>query len=224
MIEVIKYLFLGINSIYVFTKLLGKNVTKKMFLFGLFYSLLIAFSTRWTRMYVPALTVTFLVVSIMFFMSFFYRTSIQTCTIVAIISVASIYGLYTLLTFLFVTFFFLLSIPLAQNPFLDGITNLIIGILTLFFSYLLFHSKRFRNGIPSLKQRGSNTTGVFIGISILCLASLLTPIIQPDWLWMIPIFTVLMCSFLLYLWWRTRIRKDYLERVRVREATIIQER
>lgn len=222
-IEMIKYLFITMNSIYVFTKLLGKNITKKISVFGMFYSLLIAFGVIWTRTYVPALTVSFLVLSIMFFMSFFYRTSTQTCIIAAIISVASVYGLYTVLTLMFVTLFFLLSMPLSQHHFLDGIINIILGVFELFPSWLLFRTKYFRNGIPSLKQRHSNTTGVFISIAILFLSSLATPNMQVNWQWLIPVFIILTCSCFLYLWWRVKIKKDYIQRVREREIAMMED-
>lgn len=220
MIEILKYSFIVINSIYVFTKLIGKNITKNMFLCGIPSSLIIAFGAKLTREYIPALTVIFLIVSIICFASFFYRTSIQTCTVVAAISVASVYGLYTVLALVLVTCLFLLYIPLSQHHLIDGITNIILGVFELFLSWLLFRTKHFRNGIPSLKQRGSNTTGVFISIAILFLSSLATPNMQANWRWLIPVFILLTCSCFLYLWWRVKIKKDYIQRVREREIAM----
>jgi Histidine kinase-, DNA gyrase B-, and HSP90-like ATPase. len=222
MIEMMKYLFIEINSIYIYSKLLGENLTRKMFFFSAFYSLFIALSVKWTRMYAPVITIPFLIISIMIFMSFFYKTSMQTHTSTAIISTAITYSIYTILTLIVVAFFFVLSMPLSQHYFLDRIADIIIGGSELLFSLLIFRSKRFRKGIPSLKQRGANTIGILISGVILFLASLFTPSIQVNWLQLSIIIMLLVFSCLLYLWWQIRIKKDYIARVRARELLIMQ--
>lgn len=222
MVELIKYFFIELNNLYIFFKLLGIKVTNRIILSGAVYSLIIAGIIKYVRVYAPMLTIIILIISTMVYIIFSYRMSLQTLIITSIISVAGSYGVYFVLTFCFVTLFHFIFTSLFNFEISNEIINVVVGLFEIILSYKLSHTKRFKNGIASLKQRGTNTVGILISLLILFIATLLIPSIEANWIWLIPIFVLLTLSFLLYLWWVTRIKKSYLEKIRSREIEILQ--
>ena len=222
MIEILKYLFILMNSIFIFTKLIRRPLEPQMLILSFAFSAIVSFITKITRIYIPFFTVAFLIGAIIFFTSAFYRTGMKNHITTSIISLAITYSVHLLLNLFFVTVFYFISLPLWKQSFIDTLLELIIGSLEFFILYAFFRNKRFRNGIPSLIKRDSNSIGLIISISILVVTSLFTPNLQPNLLWLVPISIIAICVILLYLWGKAQIKKDYIKRVQERNETIIQ--
>ena len=157
-----------------------------------------------------------------------YLYSIETIFIIVILSMSISYSFY-FLAGIIVNIFFYFPCYLLFHHFLHSITTrLLTAILQALFCFLFFQIKRFKYGMPFLKKSYISNIGVYIGSMILICAMVISTIHangktlkERIFLLLFPI--VLILFFNIYIWCKSQIRKHYIQQVRNREYTRMEE-
>jgi len=104
--------------------------------------------------------------------------------------------------------------------------KLIIIIFICFVQFLCttipFQIRRFKNGMPTLKDHASNDNGVFISVLVLLAASFLNLRENENFVFMIPFFFTFLCGLTLFFWWRSSLTKKYMEKIKAKEIEELQ--
>lgn len=155
---------------------------------------------------------------IMLILSTLYISIIKKIHIYATVKIMTLcYGLsfiaYTLSGILIGLSFFICFKEYSSVPFI--FTDAPTGILELVILYLLFRSKRLRNGISFILYKHNITFALFISIClIICIAHLSTSkyVEVHTQFYVIVLFLIISLSLLFY--WRHRITQTYREKLR----------
>lgn len=130
----------------------------------------------------------------------------------------------------------IISIPFAildtfllkDTALLTTVYQLIISIFHYLLCYLVFRSKRLRNGIPYLRNSFFCQLGVFLGILIVgCCMYLSTGNSTTSKTMLLPYFlgfiVFLILSALVYFWWKNTNHQSYLLQAKERECKRLEE-
>lgn len=215
----IKYLFMLLCNFYLFPKLLNLSVSKQNAFSSILFSVLVPIPFLYIRLYFPSISLFILL--FLFFLAtiFLYRVMLNTALFSSIISFGISYFLFLISALLIglVSFFQFIKVP-ENKLYLQWISLFFIGIMQLILSSLLFRSQRLKKGMPFLLQQGASDIGIFISILIVMLASLSTFYQGNSLLYAIPIFTVIICGFLLFFWWKRSITQKYRKMLQKQET------
>ncbi|MEL4105336.1 GHKL domain-containing protein [Oscillospiraceae bacterium WX1] len=94
---------------------------------------------------------------------------------------------------------------------------LLISVIEFLLIVLLLKSKRLKNGMPYLIEKGSNDFGVYISATLLFSASILGLNKNAELIYIIPLFFLLICVFFIFFWWRGSIARKYRDKLKAQE-------
>ncbi len=220
--DLIRWFFNFLCSFYLFYKLLNlKNpkILHKISFIVIFLIESLIFSFLEVKNFI------FIFPAIIFFNTFilshFAKKTISLSLVTLVISEAIYYILFLLVAFV---------IALVAAPFFYGrydlpyvVIQISGGLIELLLLFLLFKIKRLRRGMPFLYQIGSSATGFILSCFILLIVTIISFYDTiPDMQFLFLLIALFLIGLLLYCWWRFRITRDYLEKLRQSELKALQ--
>lgn len=219
----IRYTSISLCSNYMYDKLLGKKVfsiyrTAHLLLFSLPFFIILSFIPDSVQ------TITYVLIPFIHFV--FYRINTKSYSNTIFIPLIVSYGLCYCI-FILSGIIATLTLWAVQWIFLNGnnIPELTVQIIDCFLmfplSYLAFHSKRLKNGMPFLKKQKLSPLGAFLCFSVLfCTITVSSQSFKntENKNGSILLFISILLLFLaLFTWWRWELKKSYLEQLKQRD-------
>ena len=164
---------------------------------------------------VPVMYVAFIAI-----MQAIYRSSFGTTYAASTIALGINYALYLISACLVAAVCTITKIKPFPSGALEAVIKTIPVILVFIANYFLFRIKRFRSGMPFIEDRAATFAGVLISSMILAFmydfdggkASTFTKVS----------FAIIMIgAFLLYIWWRLRLKKKYIDELQKQELNYL---
>jgi len=91
--------------------------------------------------------------------------------------------------------------------------HLIAGILQILLSVGIFKIRRFKSGMPFLRQQNCNETGLIVSIFVLIITTLYYAFPKPNALFFILVLTSILLCLIIIAWWKHSLKKSYWETV-----------
>lgn len=221
--SIIKYFFITLCGIYTYAKILNLRLTRNTYLLSILFSLLATPITRYIQTKSPLYTVLALTLFVTFFCHILFKQNLPQTLYISILSIGGCYVLFTLTVFI--------TSPITYLLFCLGLSNYNItililpltGILQNVFVFLLFRTKRLRNGLPHIANAFLGNTATFIGMLLLLFSSIF--FINDTFNL---VFDQLLSSFIIalgiiiWLWWQKSIQTDYINKNNSQQIDILE--
>lgn len=218
---VLKYFFLTLCGVFIFVKLNNIKSNFKQIILDTLFSLATAVAVLFTREHFSVLSVFCIVIFTTVFLQLLYKSPFDKTFTYTIISVAISFVTYFFTVPIIATIIFPLTSLEKNKSILTFATDLSTGIFQLLMCKLLFCIKRFKKGITAYESKLTSDLGIFIGLSLLLIVSLLNSNNNYT-----ESLIILLCVFpigmLLFFWWRNHIKNIYLEKVYERNIEILE--
>jgi hypothetical protein len=92
------------------------------------------------------------------------------------------------------------------------------SIIQLILIVLPFRFRRLKNGMPFLKEKGSSNAGVLISVILhSCVIILSGHTDSSDFIYVVAFASILISAVFILFWWRSRLTRTYMERLRNEE-------
>lgn len=220
-ITFIKYFAMIVCAFYACLKLLHIYPKKNWyFSFTLFISLILP-TIYLLRKYASPLTALILVLLFTLYLTKTVKTPFNLSLPTSVIAFGISYFMFLLSTALMSVIGYSIFLFNGEYP-----PNLIIIIFICLIQFLCtaipFKIRRFKNGMPTLKDHGSSDNGVYISVLVLLAASSLSVSDNENFIFIIPFFFTFLCGLTLLFWWRSSITKRYMEKIKAREIEELQ--
>lgn len=216
--SLIKTYILLACSFYTYIKLLRITLTKRPALCFLVYSLLFTPCIYFLKEYAGPLNLFIIVVVSSVFAKIAFKEKFALAFSVSVISIGIAY-LAFFLAAACVSFF---KVAILKNSVINTYDILTVSLLGFLFAFLLFKTKRLKNGMQSLIKHGSSDIGMYLSISLLLACSSLNMGQEFEIVYIIPFFCTLICGVTVIFWWRSRVTRKYIEDVKAREMAALQ--
>lgn len=221
MYSAVKTFFITFCSIYTYGKILNCCFTPKKYISSFLYSVLLSLVLWYVEIKAYSYTVPALTLAIVMFCFVLFKQNFGSSLCVSIISVGSSYALFAPLVLITLPLsFILLSCNVSKN-IAAIIMLLVIGLLQFLILYLFFHTKRFRNGLPGIKNTFLGDIGIFLG-SLLILFSSAIFIDNHDIVYWLLISFVFILGVIIWLWWKKTIQTDYINKNNFQQIDILE--
>lgn len=213
MIEfIIKYFMLTLCTVYSFYKLLNlKKPSKTKVILYIIFALTISFISYIIRSFVPYMDIVLLILCTTIFLSVLTQTKLELSIITTIISYGISNFTFVISTIVTLTVFTILLKKLNITNFLFLIT--IETILQLLLIGIPYRFKRLKKGMPFLINKGANNLGISLSVILLSIAIVITNF-KNDFIFKFLVISILLLSTFVFVWWRSRIKNTYLERLK----------
>lgn len=219
----IKYFFMTVCSFYLFYKLLHLSISKREIIIIVVFSTFVQIPNYYIHDCAPFMFIPFMFISFYILVLYFFKTNFNFAFVTSVLSYGLSYFTFFLSTVLLAPLCFQFIKQTAHQDTLFTITHLFIGVLQLLLASVPFRFSRLKKGMPFILQKSSNTAGVIIGIIILIAASFWGINKKNDFLIALSIICVAACGLFLIIWWRRRLTRTYLEKLKLKEINELQE-
>ncbi|MGN0329940.1 MAG: GHKL domain-containing protein [Kineothrix sp.] len=218
-ILLIKYFFIIMCSMYAFPKLLNihQKVTAKTKLFMIFLNTITSFFMYMLRAYMAPISIMIMVSVSALFLKKIYRIDIGCTITTTIIS----FGIGYLSYIPSITFAAILEICLpgtVTSAFFSAALAFIIGMTQLTLVVCLFRINRLKHGFSFLSEAKYSDLCVHISVSVLSAASFLGMNQGTHLVYIILIFSIVICGIIFWFWWHRQITEEYLKQLNKRET------
>ncbi len=220
-ITLIRYCSLLICSFFIYLKVLHISPKKKIYFSFVLFLTLILPVIYFLKVQIPSLILLVLVVLFALCLTIILKTQLNLSLITSVISFGIAYFIYLVASAFMSAIGYLIYLFKKEYPPFLFIMVCICGIQFL-LTFMLFLIKRFKSGIPSLRDHGSNDNGAYLSILLLLAASLLNLSETEDIIFIIPVSFSILCGLSLFFWWKSSINKKYLEKIKTREMEELQ--
>ncbi len=213
----IKYFFIMICSFYFFHKLLNIKTSKRVGIIELAFSAILPFASCFFKKFFDPMTLMLTSVIFILFTLTIYSKNTNSVLIASIISCGMSYVMFTLSAFIISPLgilFYFVEINVWVN---EMIVFIMIGAVQILANSLLFKIKRLHKGMPFLMEKGSSYLGVVISIAILFITSLFSLGNLEKLFNYIAITVIVLFGLVLFIWWRKRISKSYIDKLKANE-------
>ncbi len=220
--SVIKYIFTIFCCVYVYKNLLHikKFTTREVLLIPL--AIIMSFIIALIKTHMPLLVVISLVIFIDLYCYFIYKKDFIASLTIITIAIGISYFIYALSVISLIPVTSILYMNINDALLLDNIGIILFGIVQNLIAILLFRIKRFKNGIPDINSKYSDTVS-YLSILILLASSLIYQYIYLSNVVSILVFLTIMFGLTILLWWRKRISDKYINKVYERNIKILEE-
>lgn len=204
-------------SFYCFHRILNikfdRKVTLKVIVFSMLIPLIICITKiYYNELYFAIFTILFVLINLLS-----YRDKINLTVVSSIISCGLSYFFFLISTVLIIPLEVLLVLIDIDNNMVYGGSLIIAGLIEIILCRGFFNFKRLQKGMPFLKEKSSSNTGFMISVLILFLALGCSIMGKKDFLLCIIALLVILCGFILIIWWLKRISKSYISQLKVNE-------
>ncbi len=217
----IKYFFICLCYLTVFTKLLNIKEANKNHLLKICFAIFFAASAVIFRTYFFNLSILLLYALILIYTYFVYKKGDNITITSSIIAFGISYCLFTISAFLIAPTAFIFN-SLCEEPAFIATSNLLVGIIENILALLLFKIKRLKNGMPFLLKKGNSDIGVFISVTLL-IAITFIPDRLHNRIRFVCLFVLLISTLIIYLWWRKKLYSDYLKKLKENDISTLKQ-
>lgn len=218
----IKSFFIIFNSIYIYGKASNISFSQKEYLYTALFSFLstpIIWCTPATH---SPYTIPIQTILVIAFCCILFKQKFILSLYISIISVGSSYALFALLALITLPLSYLLLLTQLSNTVSATLILLFIGCLQHLFLYVLFRTKRFRNGIPNVTNILLSDIGIFIGAFLILFSSALF-IESLNLVSLLLISFVYILGIIIWLWGRKSIHTDYIFQSHTRRIDMLED-
>lgn len=207
-------------SFYVYIKLLRITLNKKQLVLFLVFSILFAPCIYLLRKHAGPFNIFIIVVISSVFVKLIFKTRLSLAFNTSAISFGITFLAFSVGAFLvsFVRVFIFHN----KSEIITLPDIIIVSLIEFFLIYALFKTKRLKNGVPSLKEKGISDIGIYLSISLMLAASSINMGQQFELVYIIPFFLALICGVSIIFWWRSHLKRKYIEDVKARELEALQ--
>lgn len=222
MATIVKYFSLIFCCFYIYLKLLNLHINKKQLLQSITIFMPFCLLCYLIRPYIIGFVIFLMALFFTLFAYKFLKTPLRLCVTVSCIS----FGL-SYLSFFFsdviIAVISTLIEKLIGNDFLYVLTLIFLAPLQFLLSTIPFRFRRLQRGMPFLQEHVFNDRGVYISILILFAFSYLSTSTGYSPKYIIPLFLSFAFCLTLLFWWKNSISKSYLDKVRAKELSELDE-
>lgn len=216
-----KYFGIIISSYYIYRKILNIKRNKNIVLLNLTCSAIFS-----ALMYIVFLKCKFLIIPLLILLSFVYlkwiyktRLALSFTTTLISISISYIFNYISAIAMAAIFGFGHVKFSVST----ERLSSFCVTILQLLFVYLLFKIRRLKSGMPFLINKGDDKIGLLISFALIacfiCSSNAGSP---TSYLFTIPIIFVVLGSVGIFVWWKNRLTKNYLKKLKNNEFQQIQ--
>jgi len=207
----IKYFFMNICILYVFSKIINADVDKKRRIVDTVVCFLLSGVVCIIREWAPYFTTFMLFFLVCVYTIISYNLLVKINIIVSILSVA-------LSHFIFFTASVIVSVVLGiiaylakmDSKYINIILMLFVGIVQNINMLLMFRIKPFKKGMPFILGKLSNKLGVIIASISVFMLSFITMLDRNEGVYFIVIFISATFGLFLVIWWKKQFKISYL--------------
>jgi len=217
----LKYFAKIICSLYLCKKLLKLKITSKNVIFNLAFAAFLSFLVYYIRQCCLPLTIPFVILSSIIFISYTAKVEFGLSISTTIISFGLSYMFYAVsAVFAAVVFKSVGADYLDDN--LAVIYLICIALMQFLLSSIPFRFRRLKSGMPFMRSKGRSDVGVFISVFLLCCAVVMSNSKNADLVYVIPVVSIIISGVLIFFWWRGRLKKAYITKLRTNEIQSLQ--
>ncbi len=208
----IKYVFMLICSLYIFSKLIDVKHTKARRIVEVVLCPVLGSIIYIVRMEFSHMTTFMLFAVVVVYTMITYNVSTKIMITASLISVALSYIIFGVALSLTSIILGAVLYKVTNNEYNFVYIMSVVGGVQLFLCYIVFCLKRFKRGMPFLMEKLSNTLGVSIGCTIVFLSSFFTVLDKGN---EIKYYIFLFCATLglaFFIWWKKQFNISYIIR------------
>ena len=218
--SIVKYFTIILSSLYTYAKLLNLKITAKSIIIDLAFASSLSFSIFFIRLYYPLLTVPLMILFSYVFITIITKTEPGLSITTTIISFAVSYVIFAVSALFVAAIFELIDVDsLDEN---DIISFICIALIQLSLISIPFRFRRLRTGMPFLRSKGGSNLGVFISVVLLCCVIVFSSSGNTDLIYILPAVLIFLSGMFVLFWWRGRLKKTYIEKLRTNEIQSLQ--
>lgn len=223
--SMIKNYFIIHCCIYTYCKILNICFSRKIHLLTLLFSLIVAPIICFTQATFPLYTILTMTLLVMLFCRLLFKQNLPQILCISIVSIGTSYALFALSVFLTSPITYFLFIGKASPLLITSLLFPLIGLLQNLLIFFLFHTRRLRNGLPSIVNAFLGDTGVFAGALLILFTSALfiTQNTHNLTFHLLLISFILALGIIIYLWWQKSIQTDYLCKSHTRRIDMLED-
>lgn len=204
-----------ICSLYMYTKLLNLKISAISLIIDMAFAASISFFLYYIKLYYPLLTIPAMMISSYIFKTIATKTDLGLSITTTIISFGISYVFLAISAILVAGFFELIDVNQLEKNI--KIYALCISLMQLLFIGIPFRLRRLKSGMPFLRSKGGSNIGVFISTSLLCSVIVLSSGKNAGLIYTIPIVMIIILGVIILFWWRRKLEKVYIEKLRTNE-------
>jgi hypothetical protein len=214
-VSYIKYLSIMVCSIYTFKKLLNLKLPVKYVYIDFIFTLLLSLALYVLRVYITSISIPVLIILTLFFLQITTKAKLELSITTTILAFGISYALSAASAVLTAALFKLLGVE--DSALAVASLAVATALIQFILIVLPFRFRRLKNGMPFLKSKGGSNAGVLISVILLSLVILSSNNKNADLYYVIPIVFILISAVLILFWWRSRLTRTYIERLRAEE-------
>ncbi len=212
----IKYFIITIYSLYTYAKLLNIKLNARITATNLIFASLLSVFISYIELYLPPLCTPLTIVFSLVFITFTIKTDFELSITTTIISFGINYAFLAVSSVLSAVVFKLIGINYSENRI--GIYFICIALIQFLIISIPFRFRRLKSGMPFLRSKGGSNVGVFISVFLLCSVIVMSNGKNADLIYTIPIVLIILLGVLILFWWRRKLGKVYIEKLRANEV------
>lgn len=216
----LKYFTISLNCYYIFAKLLNLEVTAKRIVIDTAFALMCALIVLFLKLYLPPLIIPVMVAVSIAFLTLANGIKLELSITTTILSFGISYTTFGILLLFSSIIFKLFNI--SYSTYNVGVLTVIVSIVQLLIARMPFKFRRLKSGMPFLKTKGASNTGVFISVILLCLIFFINSK-EADLIYILPVILIFLCGVTILFWWRGKLTKTYIARLREDELNDLNE-
>ena len=214
--QCVKNFTLIICSFYVYAKLLNLKKPSKAIISALIFALVFSVFIYHIRLFYQPLTIPLLILVSLTYITLTTKTELGLSITTTIISFGIGFSFYIISSLIAAVIFN--SIGVAHSNSNGKIILVCTAVIQLLLCAIPWRFRRLKSGMPFLRSKGGGNLGVIISTDILCCFIVISNANDSiSIFFIVPTIFIFLCGALILFWWRSRLQKAYIEKLRANE-------
>lgn len=210
------YFTLIVCCFYSYAKILNIKISPKLIGAELIFSLIIPNILYFVRLLCQPLVIPTLITTFLIFITFITKIEPGLSITTTVISFGIGFVSYAISSFSVSILFHFVGVPHLSSR--EITFSAVISLLQLLICYFPWKIRRLKSGMPFLRNIGGGDAGVMASTILLCCIIIAnnaggTKSVS----FIFPILLVFVLGLFIFLWWRHRLQKAYIEKIKTRE-------
>jgi len=219
----IKNFSIIICSLYIYRKLLNLKSLLKNTSFEYIFAIILSISIYYVKVLFPPLVIPVIVILSILFMSLFSKTELGLSMTTMIISFGISYVLFAISVIInAIIFRFTGTDYLGDSDNVTDIYLLCIAFLQFLLVIIPFRFRRLKSGMPFLRNKGGSNLGISISVFLLCCVIVISAGKSANLAYLILTVCIMLSGVLILFWWRSRLNRLYIEKLKAAEIKAMQ--
>ena len=220
---VVKYFFLGICSVFLFSRVACCACGKLKAALSLVPAVVAAGEAYLLNSFSAPIRLIVFIATLIVWNTLVFRCGLNRSIVGSVVSAGIAYCLNMLATVVMIPIGLLTGPLFGYSEAYGIVTAVLVGCIEIVIAVLMLRIKRLKNALPVFIEKGSGDIGVYICISVLLINSLFSKESDNAMPFIIPIFIAVIAAFSSFFWWRRRITRKYIEQVNEKERNLLKE-